>query len=198
MSVRRALIASFAVLIFSSWAVPGQSTLVLSLNLEQMTELADRIFLAKVASTKDDFDAEGRWCQFTTFSVSEVYKGQVGQQVTIKQVNAKPLPSLDGTVVQSTLFQGLPEYQHGEEVLVFLHGDSAIGFTSPVGLQQGAFRVVSDASGSKKLINGVGNRGLFQKMAHPSHLQALTGDPSNLDLEQMRSLLKELTRKVKD
>jgi len=36
---------------------------------------------------------------------------------------------------------GLPRYAVGDEIVVFLRGESRRGFTSPVGLAQGVYRV---------------------------------------------------------
>jgi hypothetical protein len=55
----------------------------------------------------------------------------------------------------------MPQYQIGEESVIFLSAESRLGFTSPVGLQQGQFRVETDASEKKQVINGMGNHGLF-------------------------------------
>ena len=49
---------------------------------------------------------------------------------------AEPPP--DGTVAR---VPGLPRYGVGEEVVLFLRGESGRGFTSPVGLGQGVYRV---------------------------------------------------------
>lgn len=177
----------------------ARATMVLAVNLEQMTQLADRIFVGEVVAVVDAYDEAGRWCQYITFSTSEVYKGNVEKSLTIKQVNSKPVETADGTLVQSTLFRGVPQFNKGEDVLVFLHGDSAIGYTSPVGLAQGVFSITSDAKGQKQLVNGAGNRGLFRRMSVPAALQAQGVDAaqlqamgSELSLDQMRSFIKIL------
>ncbi len=205
MLVRRFLIVGIAILIVSFSVGQSKATMVLSVNLEQMTETADRIFLGTVQSVEDAYDSDGRWCQFVTFSIIETYKGNLSSNLKIKQVNSKPTDTDDETIVRSTMFQGVPQYKVGEEVVVFLHGDSPIGFTSPVGLSQGAFRVVKDDNGGKKLVNGAGNLGLFKKMkATPAlkaqgidsvRFQALSTSPKDLYLDQMRSMLKALTQK---
>jgi hypothetical protein len=193
------------VLILSLTSTAAHAIMVLSMNLEQMTGLADRIFLGTVLSSDDAFDEDGRWCNFVVFSVTEAFKGDVtaGTELKIKQVSQKPMEGLDGSVFSSTLFLGVPQYKVGEEILVLLAGDSAIGFTSPVGLSQGAFRVVVNEIGDKMVVNDAGNKGLFKKMTVQSALkargisearfQALISNPKAFHLDQMRSFLKVLT-----
>lgn len=190
--------------IFSS--PKAQATMVLSINLEQMTDIADRIFLGKVDSVEDAFDPEGRWCQYVRFSINEIYKGdlEVGDVLKIKQVNPKKMKTLDGTIIKSSLFSGVPQFKEGEEVIVFLAGESRIGFSSPVGLSQGAFRIVVDEFGTKKVVNGLGNIGLFKEMSARAEFKvqgidearfgALQAKPQDLSLDQMRSLLKILIK----
>lgn len=130
---------SILVLILGLSISTGHSTMVLSMNLDQMSQIADRIVLVKVLSSDHGSDENGRWSNFVTFFVEEVFKGDVtvGSILKIKQVSQKPKEGQDGNVIMGTLFRGVPEYKEGEEILLFLNGDSAIGFTSPVGLGQG-------------------------------------------------------------
>jgi len=50
------------------------------------------------------------------------------------------------------------------ELLLFLNPVSTYGLTSPVGLDQGRFRVVSDDKGNRYALNGRGNLGLFAQV----------------------------------
>ncbi len=53
-------------------------------------------------------------------------------------------------------------YRKGQELLLLLGPVSKYGLTSPVGLEQGRFRVLRDSSGRETAVNGRGNAGLFQ------------------------------------
>jgi len=67
----------------------------------------------------------------------QILKGSGSTYLTIKQFGvADPLP--DGTV---TRIAGVSRYAVGEEIVLFLRDDSPRGFTSPVGLGQGVYRV---------------------------------------------------------
>lgn len=192
----------FILLIFWVLMSPVHAFMVLHSNLESLVRDADRIFLGKVLSVDPSQDRDGRSCDFITFEVSEAFKGELGKTVTIKQVSTRPTTLEDGTVVQSTLFRGIPIFKEGEEVLVLLSAGSKIGFTTTVGFDQGKFRAITDEFGQKKLINGTGNWRLFDGMQalsgfksqglSASRFQALQSNPKDLYLDQMRTILKAL------
>jgi hypothetical protein len=119
-------------------AAPAGATMILrSMSLPEVAGEATRIVhgtVTDVRSGRDESDAPATWI---TIDVARTLKGSVGRRLTIKQFGvAEPLA--DGTV---TRIPGLPAYQVGEEVVVFLRDDSERGFTSPVGLGQGVYRV---------------------------------------------------------
>jgi|688.fasta_scaffold00952_26 hypothetical protein len=49
------------------------------------------------------------------------------------------------------LIPGMPRFTEGEELLLFLSAESQRGLRVPVGLDQGAWRIVRDAQGRKRL-----------------------------------------------
>ncbi len=58
-------------------------------------------------------------------------------------------------------------YKKGQELLLLLGPVSKYGLSSPVGLEQGRFRILRDASGTATAVNGRGNVGLLaQTEAH--------------------------------
>lgn len=135
---------------------------VLQLNLEQLTALAEKIFVGKCLSVKSETDEAGRPVQYITFEVSEMLKGEPAETITFKQIgySLSEETNLEGITVQG-VFQEVPRYEAGEEAVIFLSGESRLGFTAPVGLWQGKFLVKSADSGEKKVVNGMENRGLF-------------------------------------
>ena len=82
-------------------------------------------------------DEDGIPATWVTLDVAECLKGEVGPRLVFKQVGV-PAPLADGTLLR---VPGLPRYRAGDEVVLFLHHPSGRGFTSPVGLQQGLYRV---------------------------------------------------------
>jgi len=122
-------VASVAVALAATVVPTPATTLVRRLPLEQVAAEAARVVHATVIDVHSDRDEWG---------APATLKGSVARQLTIKQFGtAAPLG--DGSLAR---IPGLPRYTVGEEVVLFLRGDSARGFTSPVGLGQGVYRVV--------------------------------------------------------
>lgn len=146
-------------------AFPGSGTshasIVRSLNIEELTSRADRIFSGRVLNVRVVRDPElDRLVTVTTFRVDRAAKGSPGDRLTIRTLNldgAGPGPGRGG--------QGAPRFQKGEEVVLFLYGDSELGLTSPVGFGQGKFSIVRDKTGRRLAINGLGNRNLLRGLS---------------------------------
>lgn len=172
---RLVIVATCALVI--AWARPAPATTVLPLDLDQMTAAADRVFLGRVVAVRTGRDAQGLPSTWTTFTVEEAIKGATSATVEIKQLGVDA-PLADGTVFR---IPSLPSYRVGEELILFLHPDSGAGFTSPVGLGQGRFRVHHRAGGAVAE-NDVGNANLATPAsgggAPSARARALTGAPS--------------------
>jgi hypothetical protein len=122
------------------------ATTVERLPLERVTETAARIVHATVVDSHSGRDESGLPATWITLNVARTLKGPQADQLTIKQYGvAKPLP--DGTI---TRVAGLPRYNVGDEVVLFLYPESRRGFTSPVGFGQGLYRV-SRAAGTARV-----------------------------------------------
>jgi hypothetical protein len=135
--MRRALgIAGLAAGIVAT-ATVSHATSVQHLTLDQTVQRAERIVHATVTEMHSGRDDAGLPATWITLHVAQTLKGAQRKQFTIKQYGvAEPLP--DGSV---TRIAGLPRYAVGEEVVLFLHAESRRGFTSPVGLGQGCYRI---------------------------------------------------------
>jgi hypothetical protein len=57
------------------------------------------------------------------------------ERVLVRQIAGSAIPGV------------VPQFEVGQEVLLFLHGDGGAGLTSPVGLAQGIFTIVRMAGG---------------------------------------------------
>jgi len=118
-------------------AAPAGATTVLRMPLARVADEAARIVHAEVVDVRSGRDAHGMPATWVTLSVARTLKGGRARRVVFKQYGvAAPLP--DGTVARVA---GLPRWQPGDEAVVFLRPQSRRGFTSPVGLGQGVYRV---------------------------------------------------------
>jgi hypothetical protein len=144
-------------------AAVADATKVKSVNLEKMIEEADRIFIGTcVAAEEGSLPGSDIPITLYTFSVSERIKGAIGETLTIRQVGVRK-PRIQGDEALVFRIPGMPVYQVGQEVVLFLAADSQLGLTSPVGLMQGAF-TVEERDGRKMLQNGFQNGGLFNNL----------------------------------
>lgn len=133
----RRFLAGLALAVSLAAAPVHAATMVKPMTLEEVTVESKRVVHAVVTEIVSGYDENGVPSTWTTFAVAETLKGDDVPAFTIKQFGvATPLP--DGTIAR---LAGLPTYAVGEEVVVFLRGASRRGFTSPVGLGQGIYRV---------------------------------------------------------
>jgi len=153
MNTARACFA--AALIAATAVLPGaaRATTVLRVDLPTLTAGADRIFVGRVVTVQSGRDPRPLPVTWVTFAVDEALKGEPGARLTIKQIGVSA-PLADGTLYR---IPALPTYREGDEVLLFLHPDSAAGFTSPVGFGQGRFRIRRDGE-RPTAENDAGNR----------------------------------------
>ncbi len=130
-------------------AAPARATSVLPLSLDRIVASAAIAFEGTCVENRTERDpATNMIVTYTTFSVSDVLKGQVGATHTVKQVGGR-LPSED----QELNVQAVPRFTPGREYVVFLYGVSKSGFSSPVGLAQGRFSIETGAAG-RHVTNG--------------------------------------------
>ena len=88
-----------------------------------------------------------------TISVARVLKGESSKIFTFRQFVWDPREAAAAA-----------GYRKGGELLLFLNPNSQYGLTSPVGLDQGRFRVLRDASGKAFAVNGRANFALFNQV----------------------------------
>jgi hypothetical protein len=151
------------------------------LNLEEMTERATTIFSGLCTSVRTEHDRKlGLDVTVATFRVDRAIKGATGHTITVR------MPWAGDRAIPA----GVPSYTRGDEVVLFLDGESASGMRAPVGLGQGRFRVLTDKQGRKLAINDFGNRNLVRGVS-ASTRERLAGslDPEAL-LDTVDGLLR--------
>lgn len=136
--------------------LPVSATKIRPLNLEQMVDRAERIFEGRCVETHDEFDPRlGASLQVATFRIDRRLKGDLGRTITLRFYGA----------ASGRRIPGVPRFRDGEELILFLAGDSRLGLTSPVGLAQGKFVVGTDKKGRRIASNGFGNGQLFRNLS---------------------------------
>jgi hypothetical protein len=171
---------------------PARALTLLPLDLAQLTSGAGRVFLGRVERVDTGRDANGLPAVWTTFAVDETLKGEARAHITLKHLGTT-FGGAGGSVVPHA---GIPRYLPGEAVVLFVHPESALGFTSPVGLGQGCFRV-RDRDGRRVAENDVGNRNLAAEAGAarvqrgPAGAAIPTAEPLPLDtlLGRVRALV---------
>jgi hypothetical protein len=156
--IRVAAGAALLVVLVAHGARDGRAMTLLPLDLPALTGQAERIFVGRVETVASGRDANGLPAVWTTFAVEQPLKGwheAVPAHLTLKQLGA----SFGGADAPVVPHAAVPRYRAGESVVLFVHPDSALGFTSPVGLGQGCFRI-TEHGGVRTVENDVGNRNL--------------------------------------
>lgn len=131
----------FCLGVLLSASVAQAATMVRRLSLEEVTRQAARIVHARVETVQAGRDEAGLPATWTSLRVTRTLKGPAEERLVVKQFGTTaPLP--DGAVAR---IAGLPGYAPGDELVLFLRAPSARGFSSPVGLGQGVYRVRAGA-----------------------------------------------------
>lgn len=172
---------------------------VVRLNVAQLLRNADRALVGKCISVSTEIDKKlGKPVTIATFTVTQRIKGNIGNEVTIRQFGGKREGSFP------LLISGMPSYKEGEEVILFLYGVSQYGFSSPVGLLQGKFLVTKDKTTGKRVaINGIRNANLFDGLRiqefsalgvfSPAELKLMEVKQGPVDYDTFVSFLKRTT-----
>jgi hypothetical protein len=139
----------------------ARATQILPANLEQIVSESDRIFVGTCTAVRDGTIPETS-IPFTeyTFSVDKPIKGNFGKTVIVRHLGVRR-PRVIGDRTLVFRVPGMPVYREGQELMLFLHPDSSLGLSSPVGLSQGAFQIV-EIDGERMVQNGFRNQGLFR------------------------------------
>lgn len=145
------LIVSLGLLVPAAQAQRG--ALTIPQNLGELVQEAATIIRGHVLSARVERhpDLTNLYTVVVTLKVEETLKGQAGSTFTFRQFIWDIRDRWDAA-----------GYRKGGEVVLLLTRPSEIGLSSPVGLEQGRFRIRRDAQGREFALNGRGNAGLFQ------------------------------------
>jgi len=152
------------------------ATIMLQLNLEEMTGRADKIFRGTVINIQQStIEAGGAELPTVTYRlrVEELFKGQASEVkgekavVQIRMIGSiKPAPANKAGKVKFSAFRDVPRLVMGGDYLLFTTSESSIGLSTTVGLGQGAFKV-GPMEGELQAVNEFNNAGLGLNGAGP-------------------------------
>jgi hypothetical protein len=148
------VILALALLAASPGMLAAQrGALTLPRALDELTQEASLIVHANVisATVEPHPELQNLMTVVVSLVVQETLKGAPGKTLQFRQYIWDMRDQHDAA-----------RYAKGQELLLMLGPVSKYGLTSPVGLEQGRFRIARDPSGEIVAVNGRGNVGLFQ------------------------------------
>lgn len=162
------------------WAQVAMGSQAVRLELGKMTSAADAIVLGKVERVQSRWTGDRRMIVTEiTVRVAERWKGGQATEVTLLQ----PGGVVDGI---GQVISGMPRFEAGEEVVLFLESQGGGRFLV-AGLAQGKYRVERSSDG----------RAVFAVPAPLDGLELVGEGPSlePLPLERLRSKVRETLRR---
>lgn len=179
MSMRRICALGLMGLLLARLGAHG--TTVLQLDLASLSSRASRILLARCESTGNVL-IDGVPCTQVEFEILEVVKGQGDGRQTVLFAGGE----LDGV---RQWVAGMPTFEPGEEVVLFLSAPDSRGRSWPIGLSQGKVGVVRNAGGEAVVVRADGD---VKRVAGPTSARPVAAPPSRqplgLFLDQVRHL----------
>jgi hypothetical protein len=124
-------------------------------NLAELVAGAATIVHGRVLSVRIEPHPQYQGLQtaVVTIEIIELLKGRSGAPYSFRQY----------VLDQQDAASFLVRYKPGQEVLLLMHdAHPQTGFSSPVGMEQGRFRIARDAQGNRVLANGYNNGALFR------------------------------------
>ena len=187
---KKSLLSLFSVVVLLPLAQAQRGVIVLPRNLAQLSGTANIVVRGRVleAHLEPHPKYQNLESLVVTLSVEEVIKGKAGKTLTFRQFVWDPRDRSERL-----------GYRPAEDVLLFLNRETTAGFTSPVGLEQGRFLVLSGPGGTRTVLNGASNRGLsigMQGLVEVSGLSARARQALALPPDSMGPLQFDVVREI--
>ncbi len=149
-------LAVFLVLVLAIPLTAQRGALTVPRSLDQLIDLSATIVRGNVvhAAVQSHPKFANIQTLVVTIRVRETLKGQAKKYFTFRQYIWDVRDRFDTA-----------GYRKGQHLLLLMHGPSRYGLSSPVGLEQGRFRILRDQEGKEYAVNGRANVGLFREMA---------------------------------
>jgi hypothetical protein len=144
-------------------------------NLAQLTDTAQLIVRGNILSAKFEPHPEIASLKtvVVTMKITETLKGSAPKIYSFRQFIWDIRDRADQA-----------GYRKGQEVLLMMNKPSEVGLTSPVGLEQGRFRIITAHAGNKMAVNGHANAGLFSGMQAELQRRKITLRPEFVRMMQ--------------
>lgn len=168
---RLVLLLIAAVLAAPAWAQQG--ALTVPRNLDQLTDRADVIVRGSVVSARVEKHPElyALDTVVVTLRVKQTLKGQAGDTFTFRQY-----------IWDIRDRRNAAGYRKGQDMLLLMIAPSRYGLSSPVGLEQGRFRILRERSGREIAVNGRNNLRLFDGIGAAAAKQGIALTPKSRSL----------------
>lgn len=108
------------------------------MNLQEMVQAAGTIFIGTVTEARGAIE-RGEFVTVSSFKVEQTVKGTLPSTYVVRQYGGQVGDR--GMIVPHIRY-----FRTGERVMVMLYPASSIGFTNPVGLNQGIWSITSNGS----------------------------------------------------
>jgi hypothetical protein len=155
--LRRSRLGSAALLFTLLAGIPVRAEFIYrQVNLAYLTQRADVIVQGRVVGVR--YEGLPGYPNvptvLVTLEVERMLRGPAGKQYTFREF-----------LLPANRARGKRGYAVGQRLLLFLPEPSQYGLSSPLGGEQGRFRIQPDQKGNEVITNGFGNLGLFNNVA---------------------------------
>jgi hypothetical protein len=160
-------------------ALSAAATTIVKMDLDELTSAAQVVARGKCLAREARLEGGYIWT-FTTFEVSETLKGSAARQISVRLLGGK-VGHMKSTV------DGVPQFQPGEDVFLFLEPTRAGDF-SVTSWVQGTFRVRRDAqTGQESVTQDSAAFAVFD----PATRQFKAAGVSHMPIETFRQRVRE-------
>ncbi len=166
--IRRSVIIGLLLVIAMVSRATAQQLLTKQVNLVEMTDHSGYILHGRILDCRQEADPQYANITVRTvrMAVMTNVRGGSGRVFMFHEYVERPrIRRFDKTEPAARGKTTDRKYRPGEELVLFLYRESKYGLTSPVGAQQGTFRVVRNRAGQAWAANAINNAGLFQDVA---------------------------------
>lgn len=155
---------SVLVLILTSALAAQRGAMTTPRSIDELTRESTLIVHGYVTSAKVEPHPQFRnlMTVFVTMNVDDTLKGTAHKTIQFRQYIWDIRDQIDAA-----------QYGKSQELLLMLGPESQYGLRSPVGLEQGRFRITHDKSGQAMAVNGRGNLHLFEAMDQRAQARGL-------------------------